>query len=79
MLLHHEMGAARVVLTDGPVIDLIAAPHGITQDLGRRDFTVNAMAVSLDEMDSRDRHVDVIDLHNGRADLAAGTLRMVFA
>ena len=77
VLLHHEMGAARVVLPDGPVIDLIAAPHGIAQDLGRRDFTVNAMAMSLDEMISSDRHVDVIDLHDGRADLAAGVLRVV--
>ena len=77
VLLHHEMGAARVVLPDGPLIDLIAAPHGIAQDLGRRDFTVNAMAVPLDEMDSGDRRVDVIDLHDGRADLAAGILRAV--
>ena len=76
-LLHHEMGAARVVLPDGPVIDLIAAPEGMARDLGRRDFTVNAMAVSLEEMDSGDRHVDVIDLHDGRVDLAAGVLRAV--
>ena len=77
VLLHHEMGAARVVLTDGPVIDLIAAPDGITRDLARRDFTVNAMVASLDEMDSGDRRVDVVDLHDGRADLAAGVLRAV--
>ena len=77
VLLHHEMGAARVVLTDGPVIDLIAAPDGIESDLARRDFTVNAMAASLDEMDSEDRRADVTDLHGGRADLAVGVLRMV--
>ena len=77
VLLHHEMGAARVVLIDGPVIDLIAAPDGIAQDLGRRDFSVNAMAAPMDEMDSGDRHVDVIDLHDGRTDLAAETLRVV--
>ena len=77
VLLHYEMGAARVVLPNGPVIDLIAAPDGITCDLARRDFTVNAMAAPLDEMDSGDRRVDVIDLHDGRADLAAGTLRAV--
>ena len=79
VVLHHEMGAARVVLPDGPVIDLIAAPDGIARDLGRRDFTINAMAVSLQEMDSGDRHVEVIDHHGGRADLAAGVLRAVSA
>jgi poly(A) polymerase len=79
VLLHQEMGAARVVLSDGPVIDLIAAPRGLARDLGRRDFTVNAMAVSLNEMDSQDRHVDVIDLHDGRADLSASVLRAVSA
>ena len=77
VLLHHEMGAARVVLPEGPVIDLIAAPDGIARDLGRRDFTINAMAVSLNDMDSGDRHVEVIDHHGGRADLAAGVLRAV--
>ena len=77
VLLHHEMGAARVVLPAGPAIDLIAAPDGIARDLGRRDFTINAMAVSLNDMDSNDGHVDVIDLHGGRADLAAGVLRAV--
>ena len=77
VLLHHEMGAARVVLPGGPVIDLIAAPDGIERDLARRDFTVNAMAAPMDGMDSGDRRVEVIDLHDGRADLAAGTLRAV--
>lgn len=77
VLLHHEMGAARVVLPEGPVIDLIAAPDGIARDLARRDFTVNAMAASLDETIFGDRRVHVIDHHGGRADLAAGVLRMV--
>ena len=79
VLLHHEMGAARVVLANGPVIDLIAAPDGIARDLGRRDFTINAMAVPLDEMDSSDRRVDVIDHHGGRADLADSVLRALSA
>ena len=77
VLLHREMGAARVVLPDGPTIDLIAAPDGIARDLGRRDFTINAMALPLDEMASTHRHIDAIDLHNGRADLASRVLRMV--
>ena len=77
VLLHHERGAARIVLPDGPVIDLIAAPDGIARDLGRRDFTINAMAASLNDMESGDRHLEIIDHHDGRADLAAGVLRAV--
>ena len=42
-------------------------------DLARRDFTVNAMAVSLDPK----RFGDVIDPHGGRADLDAGLIRVL--
>lgn len=42
---------------------------GLEEDLSRRDFTVNAMA-----LDGEGR---VIDLHGGRADLAAGLIRCV--
>lgn len=40
----------------------------LTQDLVRRDFTINAMAVTLPD-------VEFVDLHGGVADLAAGLLR----
>lgn len=40
----------------------------LADDLVRRDFTVNAMAVKLPE-------VEFVDLHGGIADLAAGLLR----
>ena len=40
----------------------------IAQDLARRDFTVNAMALSLPE-------VELVDPHGGLADLAAKVLR----
>lgn len=39
----------------------------IEEDLARRDFTINAMAI--------DHHGDVIDPHNGREDLANGIIR----
>lgn len=42
-------------------------------DLARRDFTVNAMAASLDP----ERFGDVIDPHGGRADLDAGLIRVL--
>ena len=41
---------------------------GIEDDLARRDFTVNAMAIDLDDR-------ALIDPYGGRADLAAGILR----
>ena len=78
VLLSHEMGAARVVLPDdGPTLDFIAAPDGIARDLSRRDFTVNAMAVHLDETLTTRVNLEIIDLNDGRADLAAGVLRVV--
>lgn len=42
--------------------------HSLAGDLGRRDFTVNAMAVTLPGL-------GFVDLHDGLADLAAGVLR----
>ena len=44
-------------------------PAGLDEDLERRDFTINAMAVSLSADPS------LIDPHGGQADLDAGLLR----
>ncbi|HYZ99872.1 MAG TPA: CCA tRNA nucleotidyltransferase [Acidimicrobiales bacterium] len=44
----------------------------ITEDLSRRDFTVNAMALRLPE-------VELVDPYDGVADLAAGVLRTPLA
>ena len=57
----------------GALPDVIAA--GINEDLARRDFTVNAMAIPL----GRDGPVELIDPHGGRADLEAGLLRVLHA
>jgi tRNA nucleotidyltransferase (CCA-adding enzyme) len=46
-------------------------PAGIDEDLARRDFTVNALAVSLSDPGA------VIDHHRGRDDLRAGLLRVL--
>ena len=56
----------------GPrVVDVAAiAGGGITQDLRRRDFTINALAVDA-------ATGAIIDVCGGRADLAAGRIRMV--
>jgi tRNA nucleotidyltransferase (CCA-adding enzyme) len=51
----------------------VVAPATLGEDLGRRDFTVNAMALHL-RGDSLGR---LEDPHNGRADLGAGLLRVL--
>ena len=83
----HERFATVKVVLDGHELDLASArsetyPHpgalplvapaaSIEEDLGRRDFSLNAMAISLAE-GSR-----LIDPHDGRADLEAGLLRVL--
>jgi tRNA nucleotidyltransferase (CCA-adding enzyme) len=49
-------------------------PAGIADDLARRDFTINAMALPLDPAAPA-----LIDPHGGRADLAAGRIRALHA
>src|SRR5207244_7514229 len=46
--------------------------NNIETDLSRRDFTINAMAIALDEP-------DLLDPHGGLADLAARRLRTPLA
>jgi tRNA nucleotidyltransferase (CCA-adding enzyme) len=83
---HDRFATAKVVL-DGHELDLASArtetyPHpgalpevspaaGIEADLGRRDFTLNAMAIPLAG------EPRLIDPHGGQADLGAGVLRVL--
>jgi putative nucleotidyltransferase with HDIG domain len=46
-------------------------PADLLTDLSRRDFTINAMAVSL----NKDDFLSLLDPFDGKADLAAGLLR----
>ena len=62
-------GAWRVV-RDGHTVDISRSHGPVADDLGRRDFTINAMAVPL-------AGGEVLDPHGGRADLEAGRLRAV--
>lgn len=56
---------------DGRHPDQVTFVRTLSEDLARRDFTVNAMAM--------DRQGNVTDLYGGRADLQAGVLRCVGA
>ncbi len=84
---HGRFGTAVMTLPDGDRLDVAAArretyaapgalpavalPAAIDEDLARRDFTVNAMALAL----SPERRPRLIDPFGGAADLARRTLR----
>ncbi len=83
---HQRFGTAKVAF-DGHEVDIAAArsetyahpgalpdvtvPAAIEADLGRRDFTINAIAIPLGG------EPRLIDPHGGRADLEAGLLRVL--
>jgi tRNA nucleotidyltransferase (CCA-adding enzyme) len=84
-VLHERFGTATVSL-DGLTVDLAGAraeaypapgalpevrPGDLADDLARRDFTVNAMAVPLDGP------AVLVDPHGGAGDLEAGLLRVL--
>jgi tRNA nucleotidyltransferase/poly(A) polymerase len=61
----------RRVVVAGRTLDFVLTdPAGLADELSRRDFTFNAMAVSLEDG-------SLLDPHGGRKDLAAGILRQV--
>jgi tRNA nucleotidyltransferase/poly(A) polymerase len=61
--------------TDGRRPDEVAWSSELTDDLQRRDFTINAIAWVPDELSGGRGHV--VDPFGGREDLAAGVLRAV--
>ncbi|MGK2956684.1 MAG: hypothetical protein ACSLFI_13585 [Solirubrobacterales bacterium] len=84
-LVHERFGTAEVMV-DGTRVDIAAArtetysfpgalpdvsPSTLIEDLGRRDFTINAMAVALDDPET------LIDPHGGQSDLERGVLRVL--
>lgn len=85
---HPRFGTASLELPHGGHVDLVSArtesyaapgalptvgPGTLIDDLARRDFTVNAMALRL----AGARRGELVDPHGGAADLAAGILRAV--
>jgi tRNA nucleotidyltransferase (CCA-adding enzyme) len=87
VLAEHGRFATATVILDGHQVDVAAArtetyerpgalptvvpADSIEADLGRRDFTVNAMAAALNHPAA------LIDPHGGRADLEQGVLRVL--
>ncbi len=78
VLLDESRGIARIVLDRGPVrfIDVTSMNGDIRADLGRRDFTIDALAVPLDRL-VREEQTEIIDPHGGIADLEDGIVRLV--
>ncbi len=75
--LDEENGGGRVVLTGTPwQVDFTTFQGDITQDLARRDFTIDAIALELDRVFNP---AYIIDPFHGRDDLRQGILRAVDA
>ena len=85
---HDRFGTAVVLYGDGQRVDVVTArsesydapaalpsvePGSIDEDLHRRDFTINAMAVSLKE----DEPGLLVDPFDGHSDLRAGRIRVL--
>jgi len=86
--LHGRYKTGTIVFPDGNKVDIATARRefyecaaampevssdSLKQDLGRRDFSVNAMAVSLSE----ENWGTLVDFHGGRRDLKEGVLRVL--
>ncbi|MBQ12712.1 MAG: hypothetical protein CMJ45_14325 [Planctomyces sp.] len=86
LVVHPSFGTASVVIDDA-TIDLVTArretypspgvlpqvtPSGIDDDLARRDFTINAMALPLVQV-----RPQVLDPHAGIDDLQGGVIRIL--
>ncbi|MBD3264407.1 MAG: hypothetical protein GF375_04815 [Candidatus Omnitrophica bacterium] len=84
---HHSFGTATIYFR-GHKIDFATArtehylnwgdlpkvePSTLSRDLFRRDFTINAMAISLNEKN----YGELIDLYNGLSDLRKGLVRVL--
>lgn len=84
---HVDFGTSTLALEDGPTIDIATAreevyahpgalpevsPSSLRQDLARRDFTVNAIALRL-----QPEPQELIDPYGGRRDLVRKQLRIL--
>ena len=68
-----DLATARVETYERPGVLPAVSPGSLRDDLFRRDFTVNAMAMPL----TGDHRGDIIDPFDGKSDLKAGLLRVL--
>lgn len=80
VLLDDERDIIRIALRrrDGTYfVDISPMHDGVSEDLRRRDFTIDAMAVSLENISNGFTQESVIDPYGGLSDLRAGIIRAV--
>ena len=70
---HIDFATARAESYERPGALPAVRPGTMEEDLSRRDFSVNAMAIVL----NRERLGELLDPHSGRTDLAHGILRVL--
>lgn len=78
VLLDEKHQIARVILPDTPepwYLDFSRMQGDLRQDLSRRDFTIDALAVNLHQKKNGLTRAEVIDPFGGRPDLEAGLVR----
>ncbi|MCU0483573.1 MAG: HD domain-containing protein [Chloroflexi bacterium] len=75
----HEVTTFRAdgVYRDHRRPDAVSFADGLEEDLGRRDFTINAMALGRDPRTEGPAAMELVDPFGGRSDLAGRVLRAV--
>ena len=79
-LLNKEHNAIRIIGIDdgrGPAIDVLPLINDISEDLARRDFTINSMAIPISGPDCSDNNLKVIDPYGGKRDLENSTIKAI--
>jgi poly(A) polymerase len=77
VILDEAREIVRVAVPDGggQIIDLTPLSDGIQEDLSRRDFTLDATALSIQDACAQGPGVQLIDPYGGVADMEAGVIR----
>ena len=76
--LDHDRKIARVVMPEGGGhVDISSIYGTIEEDLSRRDFTVDAMALNISDIGFPFPYDAILDPYGGRRDLSLGRIRMI--